>query len=90
MRNPRRTAATSAALVVGLSLVCLVAIVAASVKSSIRTGVEKGVRADYILSAQGLTGFSPQVSDRVASLPGRPGEHRPAAGSRAGRRVVSS
>jgi putative ABC transport system permease protein len=69
MRNPRRTAATSAALVVGLSLVCLVAIVAASVKSSIRTGVEKGVRADYILSAQGLTGFSPQVSARVASLP---------------------
>ena len=69
MRNPRRTAATAAALVVGLSLVCLVAIVAASVKSSIRTGVEKGVRADYILSAQGLTGFSPQVSARVASLP---------------------
>jgi putative ABC transport system permease protein len=49
--------------------VCLVAIVAASVKSSIRTGVQKGVRADYILSAQGLTGFSPQVSTRVASLP---------------------
>jgi putative ABC transport system permease protein len=69
MRNPRRTAATSAALVVGLSLVCLVAIVAASVKSSIRTGVQQGVRADYILSAQGLTGFSPQVSERVASLP---------------------
>jgi len=69
MRNPRRTAATSSALVVGLSLVCLVAIVAASVKSSIRTGVQKGVRADYILSAQGLTGFSPQVSGGVASLP---------------------
>jgi putative ABC transport system permease protein len=69
MRNPRRTAATSAALVVGLSLVCLVAIVAASVKSSIRTGVQQGVRADYILSAKGLTGFSPQVSARVASLP---------------------
>jgi putative ABC transport system permease protein len=69
MRNPRRTAATSAALVVGLSLVCLVAIVSASVKSSIRTGVQEGVRADYVLSAEGLTGFSPQVSARVASLP---------------------
>jgi putative ABC transport system permease protein len=69
MRNPRRTAATSAALVVGLSLVCLVAIVSASVKSSIRTGVQRGVRADFILSAQSLTGFSPQVSERVASLP---------------------
>jgi putative ABC transport system permease protein len=69
MRNPRRTAATSAALVVGLSLVCLVAIVSASVKSSIRTGVQRGVRADYVLSAQGLTGFSPQVRERVASLP---------------------
>jgi putative ABC transport system permease protein len=69
MRNPRRTAATSAALVVGLSLVCLVAIVSASVKSSIRIGVQHGVRADYILSAQGLTGFSPEVRERVASLP---------------------
>jgi putative ABC transport system permease protein len=69
MRNPRRTAATSAALVVGLSLVCLVAIVSASVKASIREGVQKGVRADYVLSAQGLTAFSPQVSTRVASLP---------------------
>jgi putative ABC transport system permease protein len=69
MRNPRRTAATSSALVVGLSLVCLVAIVAESVKSSIRSGVEEGVRADYVLSAEGLTGFSPQVSARVASLP---------------------
>jgi putative ABC transport system permease protein len=69
MRNPRRTAATSSAFVVGLSLVCLVAIVAASVKSSIRSGVEDGVRADYVLSAEGLTAFSPQVSARVASLP---------------------
>jgi putative ABC transport system permease protein len=69
MRNPRRTAATASSLVVGLSLVCLVAIVAASVKSSIRTGVQKGVRADYILSAQGLTPFSPQVSTRIAPLP---------------------
>jgi putative ABC transport system permease protein len=69
MRNPRRTAATSAALVVGLSLVCLVAIVSASIKASIRTGVQEGVRADYVLSAEGLTGFSPQVSARVASLP---------------------
>jgi putative ABC transport system permease protein len=69
MRNPRRTAATSSALVVGLSLVCLVAIVAASVKSSIRSGVENGVRADYVLSAEGLIGFSPQVTVRVAALP---------------------
>jgi putative ABC transport system permease protein len=69
MRNPRRTAATSSALVVGLSLVCLVAIVAASIKASIRSGVENGVRADFVLSAEGLTGFSPQVSERVASLP---------------------
>jgi putative ABC transport system permease protein len=69
MRNPRRTAATASALVVGLSLVCLVAIVAASVKSSIRAGVQNGVRADYVLSGQDLTPFSPQVVTRVAALP---------------------
>jgi len=69
MRNPRRTAATASALVVGLSLVCLVAILAASVKSSIRSGVRNGVRADYVISAQDLTPFSPQVATQVAALP---------------------
>lgn len=86
MRNPRRTAATASALVVGLSLVCLVAIVAASVKSSIRAGVQNGVRADYVLSGPDLTPFSPQVVTRVAGLPAV----RAATGLRLGRVRVAN
>lgn len=69
MRNPRRTAATASALVVGLSLVCLVAIFSASMKASIRKGIEGGVKADFVLSADQLSPFSPQLSGGVARLP---------------------
>ncbi len=69
MRNPRRTAATASALVVGLSLVCLVAIFSSSMKASISRGIEGGVKSDFVLSAEQLVGFSPQVSARVSELP---------------------
>jgi putative ABC transport system permease protein len=69
LRNPRRTAATASALVVGLSLVCLVAIFAASVKASLRDAVDGGVRADLVLSTKQLVGFSPEVVDIVRDLP---------------------
>jgi putative ABC transport system permease protein len=52
MRNPRRTAATASALIVGLSLVSLVAIFADSTKASIRGAVRNGIRADFVLSAK--------------------------------------
>ena len=69
MRNPRRTAATASALTIGLALVCLVAIFAASAKTSLHDALDTGVRADYILSAQQFAGFSPIAADRVAGLP---------------------
>ncbi len=69
MRNPRRTAATASALVVGLSLVCLVAIFSASMKASIARGIEGGVKADFVLSADQLQPFSPQLVGGVAELP---------------------
>jgi putative ABC transport system permease protein len=69
MRNPRRTAATASALVVGLSLVCLVAIFSASTKASLRDAVDGGIRADLVLSAKQLAPFSPDVAETVAELP---------------------
>jgi putative ABC transport system permease protein len=65
MRNPRRTAATASALTIGLSLVCLVAIFAASAKASLHDALDTGVRADYILSAKQFAGFSPIAAQRV-------------------------
>ncbi len=61
MRNPRRTSATAAALIVGLALVALVAIFADSLKTSVRAALDD-VRADYILTAPQFAGFSPQVA----------------------------
>jgi putative ABC transport system permease protein len=70
MRNPRRTAVTASALVIGLSLVGLVAVFADSTKASVRTAIDRGVRADLVLKAQQFSGFSPAVRDRIAVLPG--------------------
>ncbi len=69
MRNPRRTAATASALVIGLSLVCLVAIFAASAKASVRAALGSGVRSDFILTAQQFSDFSPEVARRLRSEP---------------------
>jgi putative ABC transport system permease protein len=69
MRNPRRTSATAAALIVGLALVALVAIFADSLKTSVR-GALNDVRADFILTAPQFAGFSPQVAERVRDVPG--------------------
>lgn len=69
MRNPRRTAATASALVIGLALVGLVAVFGASAKSSVRAAVDRGIRADFVLKAQQFAGFSPQVAERLRSLP---------------------
>lgn len=69
MRNPRRTAATASALVIGLALVGLVAVFGDSAKSSVRAAVDRGIRADFVLKAQQFAGFSPQVAERLRSLP---------------------
>jgi putative ABC transport system permease protein len=50
-RNPRRTASTAAALMIGLALVSAVSILAASFKSSFRSAIEDQTTADFILSS---------------------------------------
>lgn len=70
VRNPRRTAATASALVIGLTLVVLVAVVGDSTKTSVRAAVDQGIRADAVLKSERFAGFSPEVADRVAALPG--------------------
>ena len=69
MRNPRRTAATASALVIGLALVGLVAIFGESAKSSVNSAIDRGIRADFVLKAQQFSGFSSQVGDRLRELP---------------------
>jgi putative ABC transport system permease protein len=87
MRNPRRTAATASALVIGLALVELVAIFGESAKASVRSSNDD-LRADLVIDTEQFTGFSPDVVRRIAALPGiddavgfRFGRVRPAAAS---------
>ena len=51
MRNPARTASTSAALMVGLGLVVFVAVFAAGLKQSVRGSMEDLVHANFIIVA---------------------------------------
>ena len=63
MRNPRRTAATAAALTVGLGLVACVSVLAASIKASAADIVDEYLAADYIIST---TNFLPSISTELA------------------------
>jgi putative ABC transport system permease protein len=69
MRNPRRTAATAAALMIGLALVTFSGIFVSSAKASIDDVLDKTVSADYIATTQNFQGFSPDVAKRMEALP---------------------
>jgi putative ABC transport system permease protein len=72
-RNPWRTSATAAALMVGVALVSLTTILAASMKASANTIINSAVRADYVVSsggyAGGSSGFSPALERSLKALP---------------------
>jgi putative ABC transport system permease protein len=71
MRNPRRTAATASALMIGVGVVTLFTVMAASIKASITDVYAKSVRADLIVGGEafGGSGYSPQLATDVAALP---------------------
>jgi putative ABC transport system permease protein len=70
MRNPRRTAATSSALMIGLALVAFITVFAASAKASMSTSVDRAMKSDWIVTTQfGMGGLSPSVTQRIDDLP---------------------
>ena len=71
MRNPRRTASTSAALMIGLALVSFIAIIGASFKGTISSAIDNQIKADFVLSPKNFQGFSPEAATAVRKdLPG--------------------
>jgi putative ABC transport system permease protein len=60
LRNPGRTAATAAALMIGIALVTFVAVLGAGMRDSNREAIEKQIRADLIITSE--DGYSPFVS----------------------------
>jgi putative ABC transport system permease protein len=70
-RNPQRTASTASALMIGLALVTLVAMLAAGIISNFRGAVNALFKGDYVVTAQ--NNFSPlprSVAQSVAKTPG--------------------
>ena len=69
MRNPRRTASTSAALMIGLGLVAFVAVSGASLKASANAALDRSLKADFIVGTPNFGPFSPQVAADLAADP---------------------
>ena len=70
-RSPQRTAATAAALTVGLALVSTVAVVSDSVLSTFDQTIEQSISADYFAYVSTLDptlGFSPDATAQVNRL----------------------
>ena len=70
LRNPRRTAATASALMIGLALVSAFSILGASTNASVDKTIGQGLRADFVISTAVGRPFTPEVADRVAAVDG--------------------
>jgi putative ABC transport system permease protein len=69
MRNPRRTAATAAALMIGLGLVTFVAVFGDSLKASSDAALDEAIRSDFILTTGGFAPLSPSVAEDLQDRP---------------------
>jgi len=70
VRNPSRTAATAAALMIGIALVAFIATLTNGMKASNREAIEEQIVADYVVTS--LDGYTPFVSaagDALAASP---------------------
>jgi putative ABC transport system permease protein len=74
LRNPSRTAATAAALMIGLALYAFVATLGEGIRSSTGDALREQVRADYIVSTKNTdddsAAFPGAAGDAVARAPG--------------------
>jgi putative ABC transport system permease protein len=69
-RNPRRTAATASALMIGLALVSAMSVLGASTNASLDEAIGDTLVADYVVSNALGVPFSPTVAEQVAEVDG--------------------
>ena len=71
MRNPKRMASTASALMIGVAVVSLFTVVAASIKQSINDTVDQQFAGDLVVIADGfgLGGLSTDLGPAIADLP---------------------
>jgi putative ABC transport system permease protein len=71
MRNPKRTATTAAALMIGVALVGFITILASSTTKSVEASMERSFTGDLVVSSGNALagGLSPQLAGELAELP---------------------
>ncbi|MFC8515309.1 ABC transporter permease [Streptomyces sp. NPDC057257] len=70
LRNPRRTGATAAALMVGLALVGGMSVASASMSKSFDQQIDKTLGADFVIQNNNFVPFSNEVTDKVRGTEG--------------------
>ncbi|RLU96805.1 ABC transporter [Streptomyces griseocarneus] len=69
LRNPRRTAATASALMIGLTLITGLTVAAVSANQGVDRMGQQDLTADYKVSSNSYLGLSPEVAKTLASRP---------------------
>src|SRR5690606_9639750 len=71
MRNPRRTSATASALLVGVGVVVVFTVFAASIKTYLTDTIDRTFGSDLVVSAPafGGAGIDPSLAPAIAELP---------------------
>ncbi|MFE1294652.1 ABC transporter permease [Streptomyces sp. NPDC058731] len=70
LRNPRRTGATGAALMIGLALVACLSVVGSSMVASATSELDKSVGTDFIVQSDSGQLITPQAVRAAKSVPG--------------------
>jgi putative ABC transport system permease protein len=68
-RNPKRTAATASALMIGVALVVLMSVFATSARSSIDANIDSHLKSDWVIAPLQQDGLSPAVAQAVDARP---------------------
>ena len=71
MRNPKRTAASASALMIGVGLIAFITIFASSIKASINASIDRSFAGDFVInSGAGATGgVDPALAQKLTTLP---------------------
>ncbi|MEU6217384.1 FtsX-like permease family protein [Streptomyces sp. NPDC047022] len=70
VRNPRRTAATASALMIGLTLITGLTVMAGSLQQAIDKKASSAIKADYVVSMANDNNLAPGVERALASAAG--------------------
>ncbi|WP_330477843.1 ABC transporter permease [Streptomyces platensis] len=68
VRNPRRTAATASALMIGLTLITGLTVTATGVQTVVEKKAVASLKADYVVSMAGNQPLSPEVAKKLGAL----------------------